>query len=120
MHFIYSHINNTNSLEDLYDITLILQLKIGIRTKSQIFLSQDRTPIARMIVQHIITVQPKHTNKFLLIFKKKEVWYHEQRICPVAGLERMTTGSVVRALPYHNTKVRVFFLRIIDLCTIIS
>ena len=28
-----------------------------------------------------------------------------QRICPVAGLERMTTGSAVSALPYLATQV---------------
>ena len=28
-----------------------------------------------------------------------------QRICPVAGLERMTTGSAVSALPYCATQV---------------
>ena len=28
-----------------------------------------------------------------------------QCICPVAGLERMTTGSVANALPYHATQV---------------
>ena len=28
-----------------------------------------------------------------------------QRICPVAGLERMTIGSVVSALPYRATQV---------------
>ena len=32
-----------------------------------------------------------------------------QRICPVAGLERMTTGSVVRALPYCATLVDTMF-----------
>ena len=26
------------------------------------------------------------------------------RICPVAGLERMTTGSVASALPYRTTQ----------------
>ena len=26
-------------------------------------------------------------------------------ICPVAGLERMTTGSVISALPYRATQV---------------
>ena len=29
-----------------------------------------------------------------------------QRICPVAGLERMTTGSAVSALPYLATQVK--------------
>ena len=34
-----------------------------------------------------------------------------QRICSVAGLERMTTGSAVRALPYLATQVdRLSFL----------
>ena len=28
-----------------------------------------------------------------------------QRVCPVAGLERMTTGLVVSALPYCATQV---------------
>ena len=28
-----------------------------------------------------------------------------QRICPVAGLERLTTGSVVSALPYRASQV---------------
>ena len=28
-----------------------------------------------------------------------------QRICPVAGLERMTTGSAVSALPYRATQI---------------
>ena len=28
-----------------------------------------------------------------------------QRICPVAGLERITTGLVVSALPYRETQV---------------
>ena len=31
-----------------------------------------------------------------------------QRICPVAGLERMTTGSAVSALPYLATQVDIF------------
>ena len=35
------------------------------------------------------------------------VWLanNAQRICPVAGLERMTTGSTVSALPYLATQV---------------
>ena len=35
-----------------------------------------------------------------------------QRICPVAGLERMTTGSAVSALPYLATQVisKFYFL----------
>ena len=33
-----------------------------------------------------------------------------QRICPVAGLERMTTGSVVSALSYRATQVDKCYL----------
>ena len=31
-----------------------------------------------------------------------------QRICPVAGLERMTTGSAVSTLPYLATQVEQY------------
>ena len=34
-----------------------------------------------------------------------ELTSNAQRICPVAGLERMTTRSVVSALPYRATQV---------------
>ena len=38
------------------------------------------------------------------------VWLanNAQRICPVAGLERMTTWSAVSALPYRATQVDMF------------
>ena len=37
---------------------------------------------------------------------------YNQRIhvCPVAGLERMTTGSVVSALSYHATQVVIIII----------